>query len=199
MRAPRPPGPRRRRCAGRWRRSSATLDGGPPEPAAQAAPRVDRPAPRAPAARRQAPLGTVTIAATGDIVMGSTPRLPPAAGAHFFDAVESALAGTGRPRQPRGDALERRFQQVRPGEHELLRIPDPALVRRAAERGRVHGSQPGEQPRVRLRPVGLEETVAALDRRAPAHGAPGRDRATSGWGRSVSPSSASRPTPGRRT
>ncbi len=71
----------------------ATLDGGPPEPAAQAAPRVDRPAPRAPAARRQAPLGTVSIAATGDIVMGSTPRLPPATGAHFFDAVEPALAG----------------------------------------------------------------------------------------------------------
>jgi poly-gamma-glutamate capsule biosynthesis protein CapA/YwtB (metallophosphatase superfamily) len=35
----------------------------------------------------------VTIAATGDIVMGSTPRLPPADGARFFAAVVPALRG----------------------------------------------------------------------------------------------------------
>ena len=39
------------------------------------------------------PAGVVTIAAVGDIVMGSTPNLPPAGGRSFFDGVESDLAG----------------------------------------------------------------------------------------------------------
>ena len=37
--------------------------------------------------------GVVTIAATGDIVMGSTPNLPPDGGRTFFDHVETDLAG----------------------------------------------------------------------------------------------------------
>jgi poly-gamma-glutamate capsule biosynthesis protein CapA/YwtB (metallophosphatase superfamily) len=45
------------------------------------------------AARRAVPPGTVTIAAVGDIVMGSTPRLPPRDGAGFFSGVSSELAG----------------------------------------------------------------------------------------------------------
>jgi hypothetical protein len=44
-------------------------------------------------ARRAAPAGVVTIAAVGDIVMGSTPNLPPFGGRTFFDAVETDLAG----------------------------------------------------------------------------------------------------------
>ena len=39
------------------------------------------------------PAGVVTIAATGDIVMGSTPNLPPDGGRTFFDNVETDLAG----------------------------------------------------------------------------------------------------------
>ena len=42
---------------------------------------------------RTVPSGVVTIAATGDIVMGSTPNLPPDGGRSFFDGVESDLAG----------------------------------------------------------------------------------------------------------
>jgi poly-gamma-glutamate capsule biosynthesis protein CapA/YwtB (metallophosphatase superfamily) len=38
------------------------------------------------------PSGVVTIAAVGDIVMGSTPNLPPDGGRSFFDAVETDLA-----------------------------------------------------------------------------------------------------------
>jgi hypothetical protein len=41
----------------------------------------------------RAPAGVVTIAATGDIVMGSTPNLPPDGGRTFFDNVETDLAG----------------------------------------------------------------------------------------------------------
>jgi poly-gamma-glutamate capsule biosynthesis protein CapA/YwtB (metallophosphatase superfamily) len=42
---------------------------------------------------RATPAGVVTIAATGDIVMGSTPNLPPDGGRTFFDNVETDLAG----------------------------------------------------------------------------------------------------------
>jgi len=44
-------------------------------------------------ARRAVPAGSVTIAATGDIVMGSTPNLPPDGGRTFFDGVQTDLAG----------------------------------------------------------------------------------------------------------
>jgi Bacterial capsule synthesis protein PGA_cap len=64
---------------------------------AQAAP-VAKPAPtpKVPAAakpvRKPVPAGVVSIAAVGDIVMGSTPNLPPEGGRTFFDAVETDLA-----------------------------------------------------------------------------------------------------------
>jgi Bacterial capsule synthesis protein PGA_cap len=55
------------------------------------------PAPkRAPARAKEKaafPSGTVTIVAVGDIVMGSTPRLPPNEGAGFFADVAAELAG----------------------------------------------------------------------------------------------------------
>ena len=42
---------------------------------------------------RRTPAGDVTIAAVGDIVMGSMPNMPPDGGRTFFDAVETDLAG----------------------------------------------------------------------------------------------------------
>ena len=44
-------------------------------------------------AAKQVPAGVVTIAAVGDIVMGSTPNLPPGGGRSFFDGVQSDLDG----------------------------------------------------------------------------------------------------------
>jgi hypothetical protein len=44
-------------------------------------------------AKSAVPAGVVTIAAVGDIVMGSTPNLPPGGGRLFFDGVETDLAG----------------------------------------------------------------------------------------------------------
>ncbi len=44
-------------------------------------------------AKSDVPAGVVTIAAVGDIVMGSTPNLPPGGGRSFFDEVETDLAG----------------------------------------------------------------------------------------------------------
>lgn len=43
--------------------------------------------------RRTIPAGVVTIAATGDIVMGSTPNMPSDGGRTFFDQVQTDLAG----------------------------------------------------------------------------------------------------------
>jgi hypothetical protein len=43
--------------------------------------------------RPKTPAGVVTIAATGDIVMGSTPNLPPDGGRSFFDNVQTDLSG----------------------------------------------------------------------------------------------------------
>jgi hypothetical protein len=44
-------------------------------------------------ATRAVPAGVVTIAAVGDIVMGSTPNLPPGGGRSFFNGVQADLAG----------------------------------------------------------------------------------------------------------
>ncbi|MEI7759440.1 MAG: CapA family protein [Thermoleophilia bacterium] len=75
------------------------LIGGAPKPVTeqvQAAPEkqdtVEQPAVvKKPA--RVVPPGVVTIAATGDIVMGSTPNLPSDGGRSFFDGVKADLAG----------------------------------------------------------------------------------------------------------
>lgn len=70
--------------------------------AAQATARAaEKAAARKAAARKQAkkraaskaPPGVVAIVATGDIVMGSTPNLPPDGGRSFFSDVETDLAG----------------------------------------------------------------------------------------------------------
>ena len=80
---------------------SLLVDGGP-KPATAAQPdirSVEQPAPKPkpaaapkPAAPR-VPEGVVAIVATGDIVMGSTPDLPPDGGRSFFSDVQTDLAG----------------------------------------------------------------------------------------------------------
>lgn len=80
---------------------SLLIDGAdPPTVAARAepAPIQKPPAPgaakaAAAPARPKLPPGVVTIAATGDIVMGSTPNLPADGGRSFFSDVEADLAG----------------------------------------------------------------------------------------------------------
>jgi poly-gamma-glutamate capsule biosynthesis protein CapA/YwtB (metallophosphatase superfamily) len=48
---------------------------------------------KAKAARQAVPSSRITIAAVGDIVMGSTPNLPPDGGRSFFDGVVADLSG----------------------------------------------------------------------------------------------------------
>jgi hypothetical protein len=78
---------------------SLLVDGTPAPVAlkAQAAPEKATPTVKTPTVvkttTRKTPAGVVTIAATGDIVMGSTPNMPPDGGRTFFDNVETDLAG----------------------------------------------------------------------------------------------------------
>jgi hypothetical protein len=66
----------------------ALLDDGAPAPStAAAAPTLTTTAKPA----RTPPKGTFSFAAVGDVVMGSTPNLPPDGGAHFFDDVQGDL------------------------------------------------------------------------------------------------------------
>jgi hypothetical protein len=73
------------------------LDGDEPLQVAQATPRSpDATAAKAARVKRKLappPPGRVTLVAVGDIVMGSTPNLPPDGGAGFFADVESDLSG----------------------------------------------------------------------------------------------------------
>ena len=80
---------------------SLLVDGGP-KPATAARPdisSVEAPAPKPkPAVAKRptapkVPQGVVAIVATGDIVMGSTPNLPPDGGRSFFSDVQTDLAG----------------------------------------------------------------------------------------------------------
>lgn len=80
---------------------SLLVDGGP-KPATAARPDVTsveqpatkpKPAATTKPAVRRTPQGVVAIVATGDIVMGSTPNLPPDGGSSFFSDVQTDLAG----------------------------------------------------------------------------------------------------------
>jgi len=67
----------------------ALLDDGAPAPSTVAAAPTQSTSSAKPA--RKPPKGTFSFAAVGDVVMGSTPNLPPDGGAHFFDAVKGDL------------------------------------------------------------------------------------------------------------
>ena len=71
---------------------SARAEAAPKEDASDQTTKQKPTAVRQPAARK-VPAGVVTIAATGDIVMGSTPNMPPDGGRSFFDGVRTDLAG----------------------------------------------------------------------------------------------------------
>jgi poly-gamma-glutamate capsule biosynthesis protein CapA/YwtB (metallophosphatase superfamily) len=75
---------------------SLVIDGAPrPIEAKAASAETRKPAakPASPPAQSAAADSVVTIAAVGDIVMGSTPNLPPDGGRAFFDGVSADLSG----------------------------------------------------------------------------------------------------------
>ena len=77
----------------------SVLVDGAPKPATAARSGVEDvlapppPPPATPTPKPKVPPGLVAIVATGDIVMGSTPNLPPDGGRSFFSEVQADLAG----------------------------------------------------------------------------------------------------------
>ena len=134
-----------------------------------------------PARRRRL---AVSVAAVGDTVMGSLPYgLPADGGASFFRQVRSLLARRRRAGQP-GGTLSPAAARSAARAAQLLRVPDAAVVRAVAG-ARLHGDEPGQQPRQRLRARWGAQTVAALSRVGIRNtGRPGRD-ARSGAGQKV--------------
>jgi poly-gamma-glutamate capsule biosynthesis protein CapA/YwtB (metallophosphatase superfamily) len=150
----------------------ATTITSPPAAREQPSAKPDAKEARRPA---QVPRGVVTIAAVGDIVMGSTPNLPAAGGRAFFDGVETDLAADvvlgnleGTLTNATGPAKCPRASQT----CFAFRTP-PSYARRLRDAGFTvlnlannHAHDYGE--------AGLRDTVAALDRAGLEHtGQPG--------------------------
>ena len=78
------------------------------------------------------PNATVTIAAVGDIVMGTGSNLPPAGGRTLLRRGRPGARGEGRARQPRGHAVQGRHVEVRRRE---ARTASPSRRRRRMRAG----------------------------------------------------------------
>ena len=118
--------------------------------------------------------GTVTIAATGDIVMGATPRLPPAGGVRFFAAVAPSLRGGVVLGNLEGTLPQGGASKCSPASTSCFAFQTPpSYARRLSDAGFTvlnlannHAFDPGRS--------GLQQTIAALDRHESRHtGRPG--------------------------
>lgn len=161
---------------------SLLIDGGdPPTVAARTEPApIRKPTPAttkaaSAAARPKLPPGVVTIAATGDIVMGSTPNLPADGGRSFFSDVEADLAGDVVLGNLEGTLSTGGGSKCAPSSTSCFAFQTPpAYARWLAAAGFTvlnlannHAYDFGES--------GLRQTVAALDRAGLAHtGRPGQ-------------------------
>ena len=117
------------------------------EAAARKAPPPGRP----PRGAGRAPQGVVTISAVGDIVMGSTPNLPPDGGRSFFDGVQTDLAADVVLGNLEGTLSVGGGSKCGAGSSNCYAFQTPAVVRGVAEEGRLHGPEPRQQPCLRLR------------------------------------------------
>ena len=139
-----------------------------PAPAAAAKPTVPKKAKPAKAAPAVPP-GVVTITAVGDIVMGSTPKLPPKGGRTFFDRVETDLAADVVLGNLEGTLTTATWSKCGAASKNCFsfRTP-PSYARHLRDAGFTvlnlannHAFDFGE--------AGLEQTVAALDRAGLRH------------------------------
>jgi Bacterial capsule synthesis protein PGA_cap len=161
---------------------SLLIDGADPptvaartEPAPLPKPTPATAKPAAAPARPKLPPGVVTIAATGDIVMGSTPNLPADGGRSFFSNVEADLAGDVVLGNLEGTLSTGGASKCAPASTSCFAFQTPpAYARWLAAAGFTvlnlannHAYDFGES--------GLRQTLAALDRVGLAHtGRPGQ-------------------------
>ena len=153
----------------------ATLDGGSPEPVASAAGRVSKPA-RVPTSqtRPKVPSGTVTIAATGDVVMGATPRLPPAGGVRFFAGVAPSLKGGVVLGNLEGTLSQGGASKCGPASTSCFAFQTPPRYARRLKEAGFSALNLANNHAFDFGPSGLRQTIAALDRHGLRHtGRPG--------------------------
>jgi poly-gamma-glutamate capsule biosynthesis protein CapA/YwtB (metallophosphatase superfamily) len=126
-------------------------------------------------AKPKVPPGVVTISATGDIVMGSTPNLPPDGGRSFFADVEADLAGDVVLGNLEGTLSTGGASKCRAGSTNCFAFQTPpSYARRLADAGFTVMNLANNHA-YDFGTGGLRQTIAALDRVRLLHtGRPGQ-------------------------
>jgi hypothetical protein len=127
------------------------------------------------AARRAIPPGIVTIAAVGDIVMGSTPNLPPDGGRSFFAGVQTDLAGDVVLGNLEGTLSVGGSSKCRAGSTNCYAFQTPPAYARWLERAGFTALNLANNHAFDFGASGQRQTISALDRYGLRHtGRPGQ-------------------------
>jgi poly-gamma-glutamate capsule biosynthesis protein CapA/YwtB (metallophosphatase superfamily) len=125
--------------------------------------------------KRQAPSALVTVAATGDIVMGSTPNLPPDGGRSFFSGVQADLAGDVVIGNLEGTLSTGGGSKCGPSSTNCYAFQTPPSYARWLKRAGFTVMSLANNHAYDFGEAGRRQTVAALDRVRVAHtGRPGQ-------------------------
>jgi hypothetical protein len=120
------------------------------------------------------PPGRVTLVAVGDIVMGSTPNLPPNGGAGFFDGVESELSGDVVLGNLEGTLTTASGSKCGAGSANCYAFRTPPTYARWLKRAGFTVLNLANNHAYDFGPAGLRETVRSLKRQGLLHtGRPG--------------------------
>jgi hypothetical protein len=160
---------------------SLLVDGAPrPATAAQTAVQVlaapvTKPAAKPNPVTLQAPRGVVAIVATGDIVMGSTPNLPPDGGRSFFSDVQADLAGDVVLGNLEGTLSTGGSSKCSPDSTACFAFRTPPSYARWLAQAGFTVMNLANNHAYDFGPEGLRQTIAALDRVGLSHtGRPGQ-------------------------
>lgn len=157
---------------------SALVDGGPRPAVAAVAATPSPPPPSqtvAPVVKRRAPSGIVTIAATGDIVMGSTPNLPTDGGRSFFSDVQADLAGDVVLGNLEGTLSVGGTPKCGAGSTDCYAFQTPPSYAKWLEQAGFTVMNLANNHAYDFGPSGQQQTIAALDRAGVRHtGRPGQ-------------------------
>jgi hypothetical protein len=124
--------------------------------------------------RKQTP-ALVTVAATGDIVMGSTPNLPPDGGRSFFSQVQADLAGDVVIGNLEGTLSNGGVSKCGPSSTNCFAFQTPPSYARWLRRAGFTVMNMANNHANDFGPSGLRQTIAALDKVGVAHaGRPGQ-------------------------
>ena len=138
-----------------------------PSTAASAKAAAEKRAQQKAATRRAAakvPPGVVAIVATGDIVMGSTPNLPPDGGRSFFSDVQTDLAGDVVLGNLEGTLSSGGSSKCSPSSTSCFAFQTPPSYARWLVRAGFTVMNLANNHAYDLGPEGLRETIDALDR-----------------------------------